>query len=126
MLSCSSLDLIRALRPLCEQIARSSSDLADQLRRAATSVMLNLGEGEMGGRRGLLSGRQHDDAAYQASSLPGVQEHGTPASGFPRNLRDLCVSSSNNGRHPVDGARPRSVAPAPEGANSGCNRGSAE
>jgi four helix bundle protein len=39
-----TLDLIRALRPLCEQIARSSSDLADQLRRAATSVMLNLGE----------------------------------------------------------------------------------
>ena len=39
-----TLDLIRALLPLCEQIARSSSDLADQLRRAATSVMLNLGE----------------------------------------------------------------------------------
>ena len=39
------LDLIRALRPLCEQIARPSPDLADQLRRAATSVMLNLGEG---------------------------------------------------------------------------------
>jgi hypothetical protein len=52
---------------------------------------------EMGGRRGLLIGRHHDDLASQSSSLPGVQEHGTFALGFPRNLRDLCVSSSNNG-----------------------------
>ena len=40
-----ALDLIRALRPLCEQVARQGADLADQLRRAATSVALNLGEG---------------------------------------------------------------------------------
>jgi RNA-directed DNA polymerase len=55
---------------------------------------------EMGGRRGLLIGRHYDDLASQRSSLPGVQEHGTFAVGFPRNLRDLCVSSSNNGRAP--------------------------
>ena len=39
------LDLIRALRPLCAQLALQSADLADQLRRAASSVALNLGEG---------------------------------------------------------------------------------
>ena len=39
------LDLIRALRPLCAQLALQSPDLADQLRRAASSVALNLGEG---------------------------------------------------------------------------------
>ena len=40
-----ALDLIRALRPLCEQVARQGADLADQLRRAATSAALNTAEG---------------------------------------------------------------------------------
>ena len=39
------LDLIRALRPLCAQLALHSPDLADQLRRSVSSVALNLGEG---------------------------------------------------------------------------------
>ena len=39
------LDLIRALRPLCVQLALQSPDLADQLRRSVSSIALNLGEG---------------------------------------------------------------------------------
>ena len=62
-----ALDLIRALRPLCEQIARSSSDLADQLRRAATSVMLNLGEGVR--RTGRDKTRAYRIAAAEAQEV---------------------------------------------------------
>ncbi len=40
-----SLDLIRALRPIVEQLKRHSSNLADQVERAATSVAHNLAEG---------------------------------------------------------------------------------
>ena len=40
-----SLDLIRTLRPIVPAIKKHDRDLADQLRRAATSVSLNLGEG---------------------------------------------------------------------------------
>ena len=39
------LDLIRTLRPLCVRLHAQSPDLADQLRRAVSSVALNLGEG---------------------------------------------------------------------------------
>ncbi|MBP8810651.1 MAG: four helix bundle protein [Kofleriaceae bacterium] len=39
------LDLLRALEPLCVQLQTRSPALADQLRRAATSVGLNLSEG---------------------------------------------------------------------------------
>jgi four helix bundle protein len=61
------LDLIRALRPLCEQIARQSADLADQLRRAATSVMLNLGEGVR--RTGRDKTRAYRIAAAEAQEV---------------------------------------------------------
>jgi four helix bundle protein len=40
-----SVQLITALRPLVRMIEQRDRDLADQLRRAATSVLLNLGEG---------------------------------------------------------------------------------
>jgi four helix bundle protein len=40
-----AVQLISVLRPLVPQLARSNRDLADQLRRAASSVVLNLGEG---------------------------------------------------------------------------------
>ena len=40
-----SIEMIRALRPLVERIAKQDSNLADQLRRAASSVPLNLNEG---------------------------------------------------------------------------------
>lgn len=40
-----SKKLIPVLAPIAAKIERSDRDLADQLRRAATSVVLNLGEG---------------------------------------------------------------------------------
>ena len=40
-----AIDMTRQLRPLIERIGTKDSNLADQLRRAATSVPLNLHEG---------------------------------------------------------------------------------
>ena len=40
-----AIEMIRALRPAIELIARRDASLADQLRRAAASVALNLAEG---------------------------------------------------------------------------------
>ena len=39
------IDLVRGMRPLVERIGRRDVNLADQLRRALTSVPLNLNEG---------------------------------------------------------------------------------
>ena len=39
------LDLVRSLRPIVEQLRSHSSNLADQVERAGTSLVLNLGEG---------------------------------------------------------------------------------
>ena len=39
------LDLIRALRPVVEQLRSYNSDFAEQVVRAGTSVLHNLGEG---------------------------------------------------------------------------------
>lgn len=40
-----ALDLVRSLRPIVEQLRSHSSNLADQVERAGTSLVLNLGEG---------------------------------------------------------------------------------
>ncbi len=40
-----ALELVRALRPIVEQLRTNSSDLANQIERAGTSLVLNLGEG---------------------------------------------------------------------------------
>ena len=41
-----SIELVEALKPLMSKIKARDKSLEDQLRRAATSVVLNLGEGE--------------------------------------------------------------------------------
>jgi four helix bundle protein len=41
----TSLHLVRALRPIREQIARHDPELADQLRRSVRSVPLHIAEG---------------------------------------------------------------------------------
>ena len=43
------LDLLRDMRPTLEEIAKRDSSLADQMRRAVQSVVLNMAEG-MGSR----------------------------------------------------------------------------
>lgn len=40
-----ALELVRALRPIMEQLKSHSRDLSDQIERAGTSIVLNLGEG---------------------------------------------------------------------------------
>jgi four helix bundle protein len=40
-----ALELVAALRPVLVQLGRRDRDLADQMRRAAASVVLNLAEG---------------------------------------------------------------------------------
>ena len=41
-----SQSLIRSLRTVLPVVKKNDRDLADQLKRAATSVLLNVGEGE--------------------------------------------------------------------------------
>jgi four helix bundle protein len=40
-----ALELVRELRPIVEIVGHHDSNLADQMKRAATSVVLNLSEG---------------------------------------------------------------------------------
>ena len=40
-----ALELVRTLRPIVAELRNHSSNIADQIERAATSLVLNLGEG---------------------------------------------------------------------------------
>jgi four helix bundle protein len=57
-----SLEAIRELRPLVERIRSFERDLADQLVRAASSVVLNIAEGNYSraGTRRVRSRRRRD------------------------------------------------------------------
>jgi four helix bundle protein len=46
-----ALDLIRALRPVVAQLRKHSPDAADQVERAASSIVYNLAEGRRRGGR---------------------------------------------------------------------------
>jgi len=56
-----ALDLIRALRPVVAQLRTYSADAADQVERAASSIVLNLAEG---GRRNGRDPRRFFDMAH--------------------------------------------------------------
>jgi four helix bundle protein len=60
-----SLELVRTLAPLCARLARHDPKLVDQLRRAASSVSLNIAEG--GGRVGRVR-RNHMRMAYGSAA----------------------------------------------------------
>ena len=65
-----ALDLIRALRPVVEQLRKHSRDAADQVERAASSIVLNLAEGDR--RRGRDPGRFYDMAHGSAGEILGA------------------------------------------------------
>src|ERR1700704_3994462 len=65
-----ALDLIRALRPVVVQLRRHSPEAADQVERAASSVVLNLAEG--GRRRGRDPRRFFDMAHGSAGEIRGA------------------------------------------------------
>ena len=56
-----ALDLVRALRPVVEQLRKYSTEAADQVERAASSIVLNLAEG---GRRNGRDPRRFWDMAH--------------------------------------------------------------
>jgi four helix bundle protein len=65
-----ALDLIRALRPVVAQLRQYGADAADQVERAASSIALNLAEGDR--RRGRDPRRFYDMAHGSASEIRGA------------------------------------------------------
>jgi four helix bundle protein len=63
----NGLDLARALRPMIDEVRARSADLADQLERAITSLLLNLAEGNR--RYGRDPRRFHVIASGSASEI---------------------------------------------------------
>jgi len=64
------LDLIRALRPVVARLRQYSADAADQVERAASSVVLNIAEGKR--RNGRDPRRFYDMAHGSASEIRGA------------------------------------------------------
>ena len=65
-----ALDLIRALRPVVVQLRRHSAEAADQVERAASSIVLNLAEGRR--RHGRDPRRFWDMAHGSAGEIRGA------------------------------------------------------
>jgi four helix bundle protein len=65
-----ALDLIRALRPVVAQLRKHSTDAADQVERAATSIVHNLAEGDR--RSGRDPMRFYTMAHGSASEIRGA------------------------------------------------------
>ena len=61
----NALELVRHLRDVVPAIKRFDTDLADQLGRAASSVVLNLGEGA---KRTAGHQRQHYEIAHGSAN----------------------------------------------------------
>jgi four helix bundle protein len=66
----NGLELVRALRPIIEQLRRHSSDAANQVERAGTSLILNLAEGSR--RHGRDPLRFYMIASGSASEILGA------------------------------------------------------
>src|SRR3954469_15532533 len=65
-----ALDLVRALRPVVTQLRKYSSQAADQVERAASSIVLNIAEG--GRRHGRDPRRFWDMAHGSAGEIRGA------------------------------------------------------
>ena len=65
-----ALDLVRALRPVVAQLRQYSAEAADQVERAASSIVLNLAEG--GRRHGRDPRRFWDMAHGSAGEIRGA------------------------------------------------------
>jgi four helix bundle protein len=65
-----ALDLVRALRPVVAQLRTHSPEIADQVERAASSVVLNLSEGAR--RNGRDPKRFFDMAHGSAAEIRGA------------------------------------------------------
>lgn len=65
-----ALDLVRALRPVVTKLRTYSADAADQVERAATSIVLNIAEGSR--RRGRDPRRFFDMAHGSAGEIRGA------------------------------------------------------
>ena len=65
-----ALELIRALRPVVAQLRKYSPDTADQVERAASSIVLNLAEGDR--RNGRDPKRFFDMAHGSAGEIRGA------------------------------------------------------
>jgi four helix bundle protein len=65
-----ALDLVRALRPVVAQLRRYSPEAADQVERAASSIVLNLAEGSR--RHGRDPRRFWDMAHGSAGEIRGA------------------------------------------------------
>src|SRR5215831_14220398 len=103
----TALDLIRNLRDVVDGVKRFDADLADQMRRAASSITLNLGEGGgcSGGRRRLHNEIAHGSAREVKACLDTSEAWGWCGLTKGRAVKTRCgvpVRGSVPSRVPAD------------------------